>query len=239
MSNTIIANALVHNFTIKDKKESRINGGLVGVETYGKWKSALEVAHEVFYKYERAKLSLANGSVESIKSEKDNAVKAFKSIIALVGEVNGATLETSIEAMDSVSKYAIKDVERLAGNALTIKSELDNLRIQLNNVSNGMSEDYVSNLEKQYEAKAEELRLEKKKQGSAVKSTTITSYAAFASGLETRLAKAIEKQDAQSYEEIVAEREAKKAANRAKAKARRDANKAAKTSNKPVETVAA
>lgn len=233
---SIFAEALVRNFTVKDKKESRINGELVGVDNFSTWKSAMESAHENFYKYERAKISLANGTVESIKSEKDKAVESYKAIIALVGEVNGVKLEASIEALDLASKYAIKDVERLAGKALTIDSELRILRKQRDNISNGMNEEYIESLLKNIEDKENELKLEKKKTGSAVKGTTMTSFTAFASNLETRLAKAIQKQEAQSYEDIIAEREAKKAANRARAKARRAANL---KSNKPVETVAA
>lgn len=231
-----IAKTLVRGFTIKDKKSARITGDFVGVETYGEWKSAMEKAHVAFYKYESVKLDLANGTVKTVKNEREEAVKCFKAIIALVGEVNGINLETSIEAMDTVSKYAIRDVEKLAGRALTLKSELDNLKKQLDNVHTGMSEEYVSNLEKQYEAKSEELKLEKKNPGSAKKSDTMTAWNFFIYNAETRLAEAIEKQGAQPYEEILAEREAKKAANRARAKARRDANK---KSDKNVETVAA
>lgn len=232
---TIYAEALIRNFTVKDKSESRINGGLIGVDNFNNWKSALETAHAAFYKYECAKISLANGKVETIKTEKDTAIAAYKSIVALVGEVNGVKLDTSVESVDLASKYAIKDIERLAGKAFTIDSSLRILRKQYNEIANGMSEEYIVNLEKQIEAKEEELRAEKKKVGSAVKSTTMTNYTAFVNGLETRLAKIISKQEAQSYEDILAEREAKKAANRARAKARREANK----SKKPVETVAA
>lgn len=227
-----IAKTLVRNITIKDKKSSRVTGDFVGVEAYSDWKIAIEAAHEAFYKYESAKIKLGNGTVQSIKDEKNNAVEAFKAIADLVGEVNGVKLETSIEAMELVSKFAIRTVEQYAGQAMLIKSERDNLRKQLDNVSNGMSEEYISNLEKEYEAKNEELKLEMKKPGSAKKGDTITTYSFFVYNAETRLAKAIEKQEAQSYEEIVAEREAKKAANKAKAKARRDANKKAKTETK-------
>lgn len=230
-----IAKTLVNNITIKDKKSARVTGDFVGVDTYAEWKSALETAHAAFYKYERAKISLANGTIASIKTEKNAAVDAFKAIIALIGEVNGVTLEASIEAMDTVSKYAIKDIERLAGHAMLLSSEINNLKKQLNECGNGVNPDYVASLEEQLDAKEEELRLEKKKTGSAVKGTTMTTYTAFVYNAETRLAKIIEKQEAQSYEDILVEREAKKAANRARAKARRDAKKSAK----PVETIAA
>lgn len=220
-----IAKTLVKNITVKDKKSARVTGDYIGVDAYAEWKTALESAHEKFYKYERAKISLANGTVASIKTEKDNAVEAFKTVIALIGEVNGVKLETSIEAMDLVSKYAIKDVERLAGRAMTLASEIKNLKKQLDECGNGVNPDYVADLEATLEAKEEELRLEKKKTGSAVKSNTMTNFNAFVYNVETRLAKTIEKQEAQSYEDIIAEREAKKAANRARAKARRDAKK--------------
>lgn len=223
-----IAKTLVRNITVKDKKSSRVTGDFVGVDNYSSWKSTLETAHAVFYKYEHAKINLGNGTVQSIKDEKDKAVESYKAIVALVGEVNGIKLETSIEAMELVSKFAIRTTEQFAGRALTLKSERDNLRKQLDNVSNGMSEEYIENLQKQFDAKEEELALEKKKPGSAKKGDTMTTWSFFIYNAETRLAKAIEKQEAQSYEDIVAEREAKKAANRAKAAARRQANKKTK-----------
>lgn len=220
-----IAKALIRNITIKDRKSARINGGLIGVDAYGSWQNALENAHTAFYKYESAKIKFGNGTLTSIKDEKDKAVEAYKSIIALIGDVNGIKLETSIEAMELVSKYSIRVTEELIGKAYTLKSELDNLKKQLDNVHTGMNQEYIDDLNKKYDAKEEELALEKKKPGSAKKGDTMTTYSFFAYNAETRLAKAIEKQDAKSYDDIIAEREAKKAANRAKAKARRDANK--------------
>lgn len=233
-----IAKTLVNNITVKDKKSARVTGDFVGVELYAAWKSAFETAHTNFYKYERAKIALANGTVATIKDERQHAVDSFKAIVTLIGEVNGVKLETSVEAMDTVSKYAIKDVERLAGRAMTLASEIKNLKKQLDEVSTGMNPDYVTNLEETLEAKEEELRLEKKKTGSATKGTTMTNFSTFVYNAETRLAKAIEKQEAQSYEDIVAEREAKKIANRERAKARRDANKK-KTANVTLEVAEA
>lgn len=223
-----IAQTLANNITVKDKKSARVTGDFVGVDAYASWKNALETAHTAFYKYERAKISLANGTIASIKTERSNAVDALRAITTLIGEVNGVMIDSSVEALDTISKYAIKDIERLAGTALTLDSEIKNLKKQLDEVSTGMNPDYVTSLEEALEAKEEELRLEKKRAGSAVKTTTMTTFSAFVYNAETRLAKIITKQEAQSYEEIVAEREAKKAANRAKAKARRDANKAKK-----------
>lgn len=230
-----IAKTLVKNITVKDKKSARVTGDFVGVDAYAEWKTAMESAHEKFYKYECAKISLANGTVTTIKNERQNAIDAFRVILNLVGEVNGVRLESSTESMDTISKYAIKDIERLAGRAMLLDSELKNLKKQLDECGNGVNPDYVASLEESIEAKEEELRLEKKKTGSAIKGSTMTTYTAFVYNAETRLAKIIEKQEAQSYEDIIAEREAKKAANRARAKARRDAKKSAK----PVETVAA
>jgi len=221
----IIAQTLTRNISIKDKKSARITGDFVGVDTFGEWKSAMESAHVAFYKYESAKISLANGTITSVKTEKNAAIEAFKTILALVGDVNGTHIDNSIECMDTLSKYAIRDIERLAGSALTLASEIKNLKKQLDEVSTGMNPDYISNLEETLASKEEELRLAKKQTGSAVKSTTMTNFSNFVYNAELRLAKIIAKQEAQSYEEILAEREAKKAAARAKAKARRDANK--------------
>ena len=220
-----IAKTLARNITVKNKKESRINGGFVGADAYSSWKSAMEAAHVAFYKYESAKIKLANGTIKSIKDEREKAIECHRAIIALIGEVNGINLESSVEAMDLVSKYAIRTTEVYIGRAMTLKSERDNLKKQLDNIATGMNEEYVSNLQRQFDAKEEELALEAKKPGSAKKGDTMTTWSFFVYNAETRLGKTIEKQESQPYEEIVAEREAKRAANRAKAKAKRQANK--------------
>lgn len=236
-----IAKALARNTTIADKKTARVTGDYVGLDVYAEWRTALETAHVAFYHYERAKTSLLAGKVQSVKPEKESAIQAFRTIIALVGEVNGIKLDSSIETMESLSKYAIKDTEKLIGRAETIQSEIKNLNNQLDNVHTGMNPDYIANLEAQLDAKEEELRLEKKKPGSVKKGNTMTKFDGnngFAYNIEKRLGQAVEGQEAQSYEDIVAEREAKKAVARAKAKARREANKK-KTANVTVEVAEA
>lgn len=236
---SVIAEALVYNYTIFNNKESLINGGQVGVETYGKWKSTMTNAWDVFYKYECAKRDLMLKKVTTVKVEREAAMTIFKEILDLIGEVNGFKLESSVDNLNALSQHSKHMKKSIKGKAMTLASEVSNLDKQLKNVHTGMNEDYVSNLEKQYEAKVEELKLAKKQVESADRKPTQVKFNKFLGEFEHDIASIIQQQSAQPYEEIVAEREAKKAANRAKAKARRDANKAAKTSNQPVETVAA
>lgn len=222
---TNIANALVYNSTIMNNKAATIDGGQVGVEDYGSWKTALENAHRDFYKYECA---IITASINPEKSAKDATVQAFNSlqaILDLVGEVNGHPIRKSADLLNVLAKYSMVDKKERIGNAMLIQSQIKNLRAELRDVNDGVSQDWIDAKEKELNAKMEELRLADKRTDSASKYSARAKYGVFATKLECALAKIVKGQEAKTWEELEAEEQARKDAARARRQAKRQANK--------------
>ena len=223
-----IAKTLVHNSTIMNNKEATMNGGQIGIDAYASWKSALENAHRTFYKYECA---IITASIDPEKSAKDATSEAFKSlqtILDLVGEVNGHPIHKSAELLGILSKYAMVDKRERIGNAMLIQSQIKNLRTELRNINDGVSQEWIDAKEKELSAKQEELRMADKQSDSASKYNTRTTYGTFAVKVECALAKIIKGQEAKTWEELEAEEQARKDAAKARRKANRQANKKSK-----------
>lgn len=222
---TNIANALVYNSTVMNNKAATINGGQIGVEDYGSWKTALENAHRDFYKYECA---IITASINPEKSAKDATIQAFNSlqaILDLVGEINGHPIHKSADLLNVLTKYSMVDKKERIGNAMLIQSQIKNLRAELRNTNDGMSQDWIDAKEKELNAKMEALRLADKQTDSASKYNTRAKYSVFTTKLECALAKIIKGQEAKTWEELEAEEQARKDAARARRKAKRQANK--------------
>lgn len=222
---TNIANALAYNSTIMNNKAATIDGGQIGVEDYGSWKTALENAHRDFYKYECA---IITASINPEKSAKDATVQAFNSlqaILDLVGEVNGHTIRKSVDLLNVLAKYSMVDKKERIGNAMLIQSQIKNLRAELRDVNDGVPQDWIDAKEKELNTKMEELRLADKRTDSASKYNARAKYGVFATKMECALAKIIKGQEAKTWEELEAEEQARKDAARARRKAKRQSNK--------------
>ena len=153
MAISIYADALVLNHTVKNRKAATINGEQVGVSKFAAWKNACNTAFEAFYRYQKNCVDVAIGT-ES-KADTTAAFSALQTILDLIGEVNGHSLTKSLEMLTILSSYAVKDKNEYAGEALTVSSNLKDLRKSLKNVHTGMNEEYVRSLERQI-AEAEE-----------------------------------------------------------------------------------
>ena len=236
-TNTIIAEALLKNFTVKNHKDATINGGQVGVDIYGKWDIAIKAAHECFYTYQHDVVDVAIAKSASVDTTR--AMNALQELLDLIGEVNGHAITKNSAMLEMVSKHAIKSKEDLVGRAMTIASELKNLRSEYNNLSNGVNPEYVEKLEKDIADKEAELKLEKSKPDSAKKFQTRTSLAVFRYNVERALAEIISKQSTKTWEELEAEAEALRAKRRAATKAKRAAQKAEAEAKAKAETAKA
>lgn len=234
-----LAKTLTYNATVFNNKEATVNGGQIGPEAYAIWKSTLENAWQKFYRYRYAMQLAIIDPNKTTKEAKSEAFDALQSILDLIGEVNGHAIYKSNELLDELSKHTLSGKKELIGNASYVQSQLKNLKAEFNKPHNGASEEWVTDMEEKIAAKEEELKLEKKKGGSASKFDTRVKFPKFAYEVETALAKVINGQVAKTWEELDREEEARKAARKARAKEYRQAKRKAEKSNKPVETVAA
>lgn len=221
----IIAQALVYNKTVFHNKTATINGGQVGLDTYGTWKTAMTNAWNTFYDYEKATRSKSINADNNIEPIKDKAMESLQALLDLIGEVNGFPLRKSVEMLGNLSKYAKGERKGLAGDAEYINTQLKNLRKQFSAPHNGASEEWIADMEKQIASKEEELALAKKQAGSADKGDKRIAFSTFAHKVETELAKIIVGQELTPREVLEAEEEARKAAKREARKAKRQANK--------------
>lgn len=226
MKNTIFAQTLITNLTIKNHKSSMLNGEAIGAENFAKWQFAMKCAYEAFYRYQSECFNLAKKG-EDATPDATNAFKELQAILNLIGEVNGHAIPKSMQLLNAVSQYAIKTKEVYVGKAGLVKSELDNYKREYRNLANGVNEEYVEKLEKNIAEKEEELRILATAIDSADKSKTRANWATFRYNVETTLAQVISDQQAKSWEELEAEAEAKRAERRAKTKAKKQAKKTA------------
>ena len=230
-NNTIFADALIHNATIKTRRSAMINGGQVGIENYAKWRTVTHNAFELFYKYQTACMhnAIAAGADPA---DTTRAMNALQEILDLIGEVKGHKIIKSVDMLVIVSKYAMKDKEDLVGEALTVKSQLDNYKKEYKDVHTGMNPKYVEELEKKIEETSAKLTALKCETNSAKTYKTRNNESTFRFNLERTLAQIINKQEAKTWEELEAEEEARKAERKAKAKAYRQAKRQAEAKAK-------
>ena len=228
MSKTMsIYEAITAGTTVKNSSKARVSSAKVGVDTFAAWRVAENVAFEAFYRYTDTRRKAARG--ESIdKSITDNAFIALQSLLDLIGEVNGHKIIKNQSMLDAVAGASMVTKKPLAGEAYTQQSIVNNLRAQVNNISNGMDAEYIQRINLDYETAKIRLAELKKLEGSCETVHVRVSNNAFYLNLDTELATIINAQDAKSWEELEAEAAARKAANAAKRKANKLAKKSAK-----------
>ena len=127
----IIANTLSIGGTVYNKSAARITGDKVGAENYAAWKSAMTVAHEKLYRYAKAVDDIAHGKTVDVAQAKTAGMNALQAILDLVGEINGRTIAKDEDMFCGFVKYAVAERTELVGNALYIKSQLDNAKARL------------------------------------------------------------------------------------------------------------
>ena len=225
MKNTIFAETLTTNLTIKNHKNALLNGEAIGAENFAKWQFTLKCAYEAFYRYQSECFNLAKMGENSVP-DATNAFKELQAILDLVGEVNGHKIPKSMQLLNAISVHAIKTKEVYVGKAGLVKSQLDNYKREYRNIPNGASDAYIEGLEKNISEKEEELRMLCTTVDSAGKSKTRTTWSAFRYNVETTLAQVISDQQAKSWDELEAEAEAKRKERRAKTKAKKAEAKA-------------
>lgn len=225
-----IYEAITAGTTIKNNASARISAKCVGIDLYAVWKVAEDFAFESFYKYADARRKTArmgeNAKVD--KEVSDNAFKALRSLLTIIGDVNGHKLVPNDAMLDELASVSMREVKELKGEALTQKSVVDNLKTQVEDIHAGMNPEYVEKITTDLEVAKVRLAELCKLPDSCKTSTERVKINAFRSALETKLALIVNEQDAMSWEELDA-RDAKiKAERDAKRKANKNAKKSAK-----------
>lgn len=227
---SIIAQALTVNATIKSRKAAMLNGEHIGIEDFAKWKAATHEVYMTFYNYNQKVLEAAfTENVDTVKVT-TYAMNALQALLDMIGDVNGHRIVKNPDMIKSVlvsvANYATKDKTERVGEALKVASELANYKKEYRNISNGMSEEYISALEKNIEEHTARLATLDAMPGSAKVSKTRANEATFRFALERTLAQIINCQAMKTWEELEEEEKARKEEKKARKYAKRAAAKA-------------
>lgn len=213
---TIFAEALVSNL---DYKNTRVNGEAVGVGNARLWikavKDLLIPAYRVrVYRYNHM------GDAETVTPcDETPLYNALQVVLDMVGEVNGAKLDTrncAEEIIANAMKFRVIDTSPEMAHAHNMKKQsAKNLR-----------EDETEENQAEFDKWDEECKRLEGLPGNCKRIPDVQAEATFVKAVEHLLGAAITKQEAKSAEEVEAEKEAKRQARRAKTAAKKAAKKA-------------
>lgn len=213
---SIFAEALIDNL---DYKANRINGEAVGVSNARKWNTAVKdlliPAYRVrVYRYNNM------GNAETVAPYDETPLyNALQVVLDMVGEVNGAKLDThncAEEIIANAMKFRVIDTSPEMAHAHSEKRE----------AAKALKENETEENQANYDKWVEECKRLEELPGNCKRIPDVQADSTFVKAVEHLLGAAITKQKAKSAEEVEAEREAKRQARRAKTAAKKAAKKA-------------
>lgn len=230
MKTMSIYEAITRGLSVKNNRSALVSAKNVNIADFANWKVAEDTAFEAFYRYADARRKTARMGEDAVidKEVTDNAFKALRSILALIGDVNGHKLIANNAMLDDLASATMVEVKDIVGEALTQLSVRDNLKKQVDDIHAGMNPEYVEKITHDYEVARIHYNELCKLEGSCETKTIRAKNNQYRVALETRLALIVNAQDAMSWEALDA-RDAKIAEDR---KNKRRDNKNAKKSAK-------
>lgn len=226
MTTTNLQNVLVYNNRFANVK---ISAEQISAESFAEWKTLVSNLHRAAYKV-YALCENSGMKVESASVNKSEVFEALRAILEAIGNVNEHKLYANAEAAITIISYSGKRSNVDAPELQLCKSRINNAKkeLKLSGCLNGISADYISNLEQNLTTLEAEKETLMATADMCHKQPTKTSDNAFRLDLEHFLARVITGQLAKTLEELDAEEAARKEARKASAKARK-ANKANST----------
>ncbi|MGN5455178.1 MAG: hypothetical protein ACI4XN_04265 [Candidatus Kurthia intestinigallinarum] len=214
---SIYAEALSDN---REYKNARINGEAVGVANARAWANAVKSlripAYAIrVYRYNHM------GDAETVAPCDQSALyDALRPVLEMVGEVNGAKLDTHNMAEEIISNA-------MRFRTIDTSEEMAHAHLERRLAKKALTEDETEENQAEYDKWNDECKRLEGLPGNCKRIAEIQPETAFVKAVELLLGDAIRKQTAKSVDEVMAEEEAKKAARRAKNNARKRAQKAA------------
>lgn len=229
MNKKTIASALVDNMTVSNSSKAKLTAEVVGVEEFASWKFAETVAYEALYRYAAARHNVAHEGESARVDSKltSNAMQAIQLMLDCIGEVNGYAICKNQAMLDVLAGCAIAAKKPLAGEAFKQDSIVKNFRAQLKEVNDGMSDEYVDQLNADYIAAKIKLDELKKLENSCTTVYARVTFNGFRSKIEQAMGAIVAEQNAKTWEELEAEKEERRKARRARTAEKKKAAKAA------------
>ena len=230
MKNNNIIPELANALALSNRMEKKftISGEHIGATNIPVWHNAMHKLHGEAYKIV---CNAHNNDLTKVDEtvDKTSLYGAIREILALIGEVNGHKLACNEHfAIIAIAECA-KSYDEFHGEALTVKSQLTNVRKQIRDIEDiteGINKEYRENLFKQEERLANRLAELKAMPDMVTCEFTKVSDKAFRSAIEHALGAIINGQKMKTWEELEAEAKAKKEERNRKTAERRKAKKA-------------
>lgn len=204
----------------------KITADYIGVDGVVQWSNLTAMLNKTAWEYMRfvENTAFVASGETSVKKYSDDVHFVVSAIINAIGPVNGYHVrENNVIFLKAISVFE-KSKEVFHGEALTVKSQIANVRNDKKNVKAGMSPDYVASLDAQEEELSKRLKELRKVPGMVTSEPVRVSDDTFRKAFERELARVVAGQHRKSADELKAEDDARKA----EKKAQRKANKAKK-----------
>lgn len=225
MSNTntmsVFAEALINN---REYKNARVNGEAVGVANARKWVASVKALRLPAYAIRVYRHDHMGDATTATPCDQTPLYDALKSVIEMVGVVNGAKLDAH-----NVAKEIISNVVRF--RVIDTSDAMAHARCEKKLAKQKLDEDESEENQKNYDHWVDEVKNLESLPGNCKKIAEIQSEGAFVRAVEILLGDAITKQTMKSEEQVAAEEAAKREARKAKAKANRAAKRQASKAN--------
>ena len=215
---SIYAEALISNL---DYKSARITGEIVGVTNYRNWSATVKSALVPAYKVAEYRWNNMGNTDDVIPCDLSDLYNAIRPIIAMIGDVNGDTLNP-VNVAESIISLSTRI------RSIDTSNEMAHARCEKKSAKERLNEEDTPENQSAYDHWSEEVKRLESLPGNCKRRIEMQAESTFVKNVEYALGNAITHQCARPTEEILAE----KAAKEAERKAKRKANKLAKKSTK-------
>lgn len=219
ISSTNLQERLTYNNRFANKS---LNADQLGDDNLKLWKDMVKNLHKAAYSV-YAFCENSDLSVDSKEVDKSEVFNNLRTILGAIGDVNGHKVYANEDLAILVVGYAGKRGNNDAPALQLCLSRLSNRQRELRDSEKyaGVNPDYITMLKKDIEKLTDEKADLLSNPDNRIKKPVPTSDNAFRLDLEHRLARVINEQQAKSWEELEAEKEAKRQERRAKTKAKK------------------
>lgn len=215
---SIFADALISNL---DYKSARITGEVVGVTNYRNWSATVKACLVPAYQVAEYRWNHMGNTEDVIPCDQSALYNAIRGIIAMIGEVNGDTLNP-VNVAESIVSLSTRI------RSIDTSVEMAHARCEKKSAKARLDEEDTPENQSAYDQWCDEVKRLESLPGNCKRRLEMQSESAFVKNVEYALASAIAHQYARPTEDILAEKQAKEEERKAKRKANKLAKKNAK-----------
>lgn len=215
---SIFADALISNL---DYKSARITGEVVGVTNYRNWSATVKACLVPAYQVAEYRWNNMGNTEEVIPCDQSALYNAIRSVIAMIGEVNGDTLNP-VNVAESIISLSTRI------RSIVTSNEMAHAICERKSAKERLNDEETPENQSAYDHWSAEVKRLESLPGNCKRRMEMQVESTFVKNVEYALANAITHQCARPTEDIIAEKLAKEEERKAKRKANKLAKKNAK-----------